>query len=125
MMPSSSVAPAPIKTFFQVFMTKMSTANLTPGSGYRTAKHSTVAHERIRSDEGESSNLPLDRPFPACLRLASEGRPCRNSLYRARCPDNCPAYSTARHGFLRGLEEGPRAGNLFLTGHFFLPCCIQ
>src|SRR3984885_6401391 len=31
----------------------------------------------------------------------------------------------ARGGFLRDLLASQDARNLFLAGHFFLPCCIQ
>src|SRR5450759_2787071 len=84
--------------------------------------------------------FPRTRPLPMSLRSADRGE-ARGAIHyivpsvgaAGRRSDHCSTSarplldlcSTARRGFLRDLQEGIGAGNLFLTGHFFLPCCIQ
>src|ERR1700681_2025258 len=83
MMPSTSVAPTPINTFFQVFIAKVS--RLTAYNGSRRVlaierrQRTVVAHEQLRSDERESSLVRAKRGSP-CVTPVGLRRKTRGAI---------------------------------------------
>src|ERR1700730_18783305 len=87
MMPSTSVAPTPINTFFQVFIAKVSRLSAYDRSCrvlvIERRKRTVVAHEQLRSDERESSLVRAKQVFPSVAPVGlRKGDPQRKSLYR-------------------------------------------
>src|ERR1700732_3504579 len=131
MMQSTSVAPTPINTFFQVFIAKVSRLSAYDRSCrvlvIERRKRTVVAHEQLRSDERESSLVRAKQVSPcaapvglrretrgaidyivASVRLVGSQRESFFDIVRRStgCSAGCSiGRSTAKRGFLRDLGE--------------------